>query len=211
VARPVKPLEQGENKINMVQNCNLTIGTAIANRSGAMEADTISKNGRSSKSQMSRINSFAMMSKTTVMMFALFALGILNSQIAVAQTRSMGSAGILGRLQNIIDYAEERDMEVVRIEADIIRTTKEIFRTLDPSFSYIIVAVGSNRIKDIDIEVYKKVNSEWILVKKDDDEKDIAVVNISPSSYAEYKIVVKVYRFYSDYDVGHYGLVIYHD
>ena len=34
-----------------------TIG-AVANQSGAMEADTISKNGRSSKSQMSRGNFF---------------------------------------------------------------------------------------------------------------------------------------------------------
>jgi len=195
----------------MLQFSNLTIETAVANQSGAMEADTISKNGRSLKSHTSKKNNFVKMSKTTIVMFALFTFGILNSQIAIAQTRSMGSGGILGRLQNIIDYAEDRDMEVVRVEADIIRTTKETTRTLDPSFTYTIVAVGSNRIKDIDIEVYKKVNSEWVLIKKDDDVENIAVVNISPSSYAEYKIIVKVYKFNSGYDVGHYGLVIYHD
>jgi len=33
-----------------------TVDTAVANFGGAMEADTISKNGRSSKSQMSRGN-----------------------------------------------------------------------------------------------------------------------------------------------------------
>jgi len=38
----------------MVQNCHLTIRTAVANQSGAMEADTISKNGRISKSHTSR-------------------------------------------------------------------------------------------------------------------------------------------------------------
>lgn len=36
--------------------CNLTIETAVANQSGAMEADTISKNGRNLKSQMSKSN-----------------------------------------------------------------------------------------------------------------------------------------------------------
>jgi len=40
----------------MLQNSNLTIGTAVANQSVAMEADTISKNGRSLKSQMSKNN-----------------------------------------------------------------------------------------------------------------------------------------------------------
>ena len=34
----------------------LKIEEAVANYSGAMEADTISKHGRSSKSQMSRLN-----------------------------------------------------------------------------------------------------------------------------------------------------------
>ena len=58
-ARPVKPLEQEKQKIKfMLQFSDLTIGTAVANQSGAMEADTISKNGRSLKSQMSRGNFF---------------------------------------------------------------------------------------------------------------------------------------------------------
>lgn len=138
----------------------------------------------------------------------LLALTISN---AYSQTRSMGSDGILGKLQKIIDTAEERDMEVVRIEADIIRTTKETFRTLDPSFSYSIIAVGSNRIKDLDIEVYKKVNGSWTLIQKDDDDKSVAGVEVRPSAYAEYKIVVKVYAFHEGYDVGHYGLAVIHN
>ena len=40
----------------MLQKGNLTIGTAVANQSGAMEAGTISKNERSLKSQMSKGN-----------------------------------------------------------------------------------------------------------------------------------------------------------
>ena len=40
----------------MIVKSNLVNELAVANQSGAMEADTISKNGRSSKSQMSRGN-----------------------------------------------------------------------------------------------------------------------------------------------------------
>jgi len=40
----------------MLQFSDLTIEAAVANRSGAMEAETISKNGQSSKSHTSREN-----------------------------------------------------------------------------------------------------------------------------------------------------------
>lgn len=133
------------------------------------------------------------------------------SIFSYGQQRSMGSDGILGKLQTIIDLAEERDMEVVRIEADLIRTTKETYRTLDPSFTYSIIAVGSNRIEDLDIEVYKKINGEWTLLKKDTDASNVAAVDVTPSSYAEYGILVKVYKFKPGYDIGHYGLVVIHN
>lgn len=133
------------------------------------------------------------------------------SIFSFGQQRSMGSDGILGKLQTIIDAAEARDMEVVRIEADIIRTSKETYRSLDPTFTYIIAAVGSDRIEDLDIEVYKKVDGEWTLLKKDTDSSNVAMVEITPSTYAEYGILVKVYKFKPGYDVGHYGLAVIHN
>ena len=42
----------------MLDKSYFSVETAVANQSGAMEADTISKNGRSSKSQTSRGNLF---------------------------------------------------------------------------------------------------------------------------------------------------------
>jgi hypothetical protein len=141
----------------------------------------------------------------------LLAIFIFCAIISNAQNRSMGSDGILGKLQIVIDAAEERDLEVVRIEADIIRTSKETVRNLDPSFSYDIVAVASNRIKDVDLAVFKKEGNDWVLVTKDDESGDIAAVSLKPTEYSEYKIVVTAYEFHSDYDVGHYGLVVVHD
>jgi len=54
----VKPLEQEENFLTMLHKSNFLIETAVASCSEAMEADTISKNGRGLKSLMSRGNKF---------------------------------------------------------------------------------------------------------------------------------------------------------
>ncbi len=145
------------------------------------------------------------------MKHCLVLLLLVLTSVVSAQTRSMGSDGILGKLQKVIDYAEERDMEVVRIEADLIRTSKEIIRSLDPSYTYTITAVGSNRILDLDLEVYKNINGTWTLIKKDTDAANMAVVQLTPSSHSEYKVIVRAYKFNSGYDVGHYGLVFIHD
>ena len=51
-----------------------TIGVAVANRSGAMEADTISKNGRSTKSQMSSTNSIINYMKNIGNLLVIFAV-----------------------------------------------------------------------------------------------------------------------------------------
>jgi len=53
----------------MLQNSNLTIGTAVANQCGAMEADTISKNGRSLKSHTSRGNFLKIVLTITATLF----------------------------------------------------------------------------------------------------------------------------------------------
>jgi len=173
------------------------------------------KNGAYLKSLMSRKDyTFYKMKYNRILVTPVFFTIILfffAVSYSFGQNHSMGSEGILGKLQAVIDEAEKRDMEVVRIEADIIRTTKETIRMLAPSFSYSIVAVACNRIEDIDIEVYENVNYEWVLINKDDDTEDVAAVAIQPSTYAEYKIVVKAYKFYTGYDVGHYGLAIIHE
>ena len=50
----------------MLQFSNLTVETAVANYGGAMGAETISTNGRSSKSQMSRIRLLVIMTSATL-------------------------------------------------------------------------------------------------------------------------------------------------
>ena len=80
----MKPLEQEKNKINMLINRNLTIGTAVANQSGAMEADTISKNGRSSKSHTSRRNKYSLVIFVCLFCFATFSTYAQDTKLRVA-------------------------------------------------------------------------------------------------------------------------------
>ena len=63
---------------------------AVANIGGAMEADTISKNGRSSKSLMSRINNFCL-SKTVIMTFICiitFQTSVFSNELYIFVTKS---------------------------------------------------------------------------------------------------------------------------
>lgn len=107
---------------------------------------------------------------------------------------------------------EKHEMEIVRIEYDIIRTTKESFRTLSSDWTYQVIAFGDYRVKDIDVEVYRRTSSGgWTLVGKDNDASSVAVVKVTPSSVGDYKIVTRVYSFEDDYDAAHYGLFIVHD
>ena len=53
----------------------LTIETAVANQSGAMEADTISKNGASSKSHTSRRNNILVITAFVALMLSMVACG----------------------------------------------------------------------------------------------------------------------------------------
>ena len=63
----------------MVQFSNLTISAAVVNQSEAMEADTISKHGRSSKSQMSRGNFSKTWTKGVIFAFLFAQLSIATS------------------------------------------------------------------------------------------------------------------------------------
>ena len=114
-----------------------------------------------------------------------------------------------GRMANKIEM--ELGQEIVRMEFDIIQTTKSTFRSLTSNFEYGIVAFGDFRIKDIDIKVYKWVNNQWSLVQKDEEVKSNAVVMFKPSFTAEYRIDIIAATFEDGYDRGHYGLIVFHD
>lgn len=119
---------------------------------------------------------------------------------------------IIEKCEAIAEYIEETlDQEIVRIEMDILFTSKQTIRTLSRGYTYQIIAFGDYRFKDIDIEVYRWNGNNWILVEKDNDESEVAMVSVSPSYEQDYKIVIKAYKFFSGYSAGHYGLIVCHE
>ena len=116
--------------------------------------------------------------------------------------------------QNTISLLEILDEEIVRAEYDLIRknSPQTIYRTLSSDYTYTITGFAqAERVEDLDIVVYKKVNGTWVEEAKDTKADATPVVTIKPSYTREYKIVVKVYSWKSSYDIACYGLIISHD
>lgn len=144
----------------------------------------------------------------TIKCFILCVLFAVIPTITFAQSMS----SIVDKSSNLVSYIEkEHDLEVVRIEMDILHDSKSTIRNLQTGWNYIIVAFGDERFKDIDVKVYKRLGGDWTLVKKDNDSSSVAMVDISPEYTSDYKIEIIAYSFEPGYDVGHYGLIIAHE
>jgi hypothetical protein len=118
---------------------------------------------------------------------------------------------ILARAEPLVKEIERDDYEIVRMEYDLIFTEKDTYRTLHEGWTYGIAAFGDYRIKDIDVTVYKQSRGSWKKLVEDAENDDVATVSIKPRQNEEYKIVISVYKFNKDYNVGHYGLIVFHE
>lgn len=119
---------------------------------------------------------------------------------------------IISRAVDIMKYVEnDMNKEIVRMEYDILRTTKTTTRVLSSGWTYLIIAFGDYRFKDIDVKVYRNEQGSWQLVDKDNDANAVAVVSVTPQYEGEYLIEISAYSFEPGYDVGHYGLIIAHE
>ena len=141
--------------------------------------------------------------------------------VAICILLSIGQAAtasdmydIIKKGQRIVSLLEEHDEEIVRSEYDLIHknSPKTIYRTLSSDYTYTIIGFASDdRIADLDIVVYKKVNGEWIKETEDVGTDAAPMVNINPAYTREYKIVVKAYSWKGGNDVSCYGLIVSHD
>ena len=91
----------------MIELSNLTIETAVAGQSGAMEADTIKKNGRSSKSHTSRV-------KISILFLAL----IICCTSVVAQERTFKSYAfrVLSPVEGDIEVSDRSNSLTISME-----------------------------------------------------------------------------------------------
>ena len=118
---------------------------------------------------------------------------------------------ILARAEPLVQEIERDDYEIVRMEYDLIFTEKDTYRNLFEGWTYGIAAFGDYRIKDIDLTVFKQSRGKWEKIAEDAENDDVATVSIKPHQNEEYKIVISVYKFNKDYNVGHYGLIVFHE
>jgi len=98
----------------MLHNINLTIETAVANQSGAMEADTISKHGRFPKSQMNRIKIMYLISFCYGLIFSIgnvFAQG--NDDILVQEfEKRMIERGFIKKIIVYESFTEQQQKNI---------------------------------------------------------------------------------------------------
>ena len=117
---------------------------------------------------------------------------------------------IMSQSEAVIDEIIEAELEVVRLEYDLVRDSKNSFRVLSPNYTYGIIAFGDvNRFEDVDLVVYKSDGKGgWDEVGKDTDNTNEAVVKVEPDESAEYRFEVKAAKFKEGNSIGNYCLII---
>ncbi len=112
----------------------------------------------------------------------------------------------------LLDTLENQDKEIVHIQYDIVtrNTPATTYRWLYSRWTYTIIGFADPRVKDMDIEVYKLVDTMWIPIANDTLRNKLPMVEITPGSAALYKIIVSAYEFIEPFVAAHYGLIVYH-
>ena len=119
---------------------------------------------------------------------------------------------IMGDALPVIEYIEDSlKAEIVRIEYDLLFSTKPSYRTLYKGWKYGIFVIGDYRIKKLSISVYKKEAGEWKFISKSSTDKYTALSIIEPKEETEeYAFQVKAEEFEEGYKAGHYAIIVYH-
>lgn len=110
-----------------------------------------------------------------------------------------------------IKALEAENVEIVKIEFDLIFTTKEIVRTLSSGYTYGAIIYGDYRIKKLKLDIYKEINGSWKHEGTGSFVEGICSISIPVIETANYKFKLTVSEFHNDYKVGHYGFILIHD
>lgn len=113
----------------------------------------------------------------------------------------------------LVDQFDNDGNEIVRIEYDLVFTSKETSRNLSADWEYTIVAFADDGVKDLDIKVsvYDDLLEKWTQVAEDSSVESYAIATVKPPADALYKVEVIVYQFKEGYTAARYGLMFVHD
>ncbi len=118
---------------------------------------------------------------------------------------------IMGDALPVIQYIEDTmNVEIVRIEYDLIFDKKVTYRTLYKGWKYGIVVIGDYRIKKINVHLYKYVNDDWQFIRSGKGEDYFSLVNEEPQEKGDYLMQITADEFEEGYKAGHYSIIIYH-
>ena len=121
---------------------------------------------------------------------------------------------IIAGFKAAVDLAEDSlDQEVVFLQADLIGTNTASFTyTLHKGWTYGFAVFGDWRIDEIGVEVYKEANDEWVEFRSGKRSAGYASVDgMEVKKNVECLFEIKVYEFAEDYDIGHYGAILFHE
>jgi hypothetical protein len=110
----------------------------------------------------------------------------------------------------VIDLEDEKHQEVVNMTFDLLvnEGTKKVYRFLDPSFGYTLVAFGDRRINRLRVSVYKQGKQDWEYVTELSGSSP--EIKIYPSDFEQYEFTVSVDSFKGTNTTGHFALLLYH-
>lgn len=113
----------------------------------------------------------------------------------------------------LVEKFDTEGAEIVRIEYDLIFSSKESFRNLTADWEYAIIGFADNGVKDLNIKLYEydDLLEKWKMVAEDNSTETYAVVNYKPLVAAMYKVEVIVEEFYEGYSAARYGVMYVHD
>lgn len=113
----------------------------------------------------------------------------------------------------LVDDFDKAGNEIVRIEYDLVFSSKETSRNLSADWEYTIIAFADDGVKDLDIKVsvYDDLLDAWTQVAEDNSVESYSIVTVKPPVDALYKVEVIAYQFNEGYTAARYGLMFVHD
>ena len=113
----------------------------------------------------------------------------------------------------LVDNLDNEGVEIVRIEYDLIFSSKESYRELTSDWTYSIIGFADNGVKDLNMKLYEydDLLDKWKMVAEDNLSETYAVINYKPTTTAHYKIEVIAKEFYEGYNSARYGLILFHE
>lgn len=118
---------------------------------------------------------------------------------------------VLEKVEPLIENLEDDFIVINRIEFDLIfeDATKYAPVKMYPGKTYQIIAYGEqDRISDLDIKLFQKIDDEWKVVKVGNSEGNVVVLEFTPDTFDFFEIQIKAPGWIPPYNAGRYCILV---